>query len=320
MPIRPNGINEITNHLEITNQDEYLNSKDIYNEFANRLLNSALHYARSGYPVFPLHNVLLRNGNLECSCHCWRGCKNQGKHPRTLNGLDDATTNENKIIDWWEKYPNANIGLITGIESGIIVLDIDVKYGGEYSLDELQDIYKSNLKANYEPLPATLTTVTGSRGRHLYFKYPLNFTIKGSASKVADGLDIRANGNYVVAPPSNHISGNNYEWLGVNIPISDAPRWLIYEILMTDKTNLGLDKFDTFKAPTNKFQEKIRKGHRQDYLFRYICGLVNSFPKEEVLKQAMAKNNDRLEPPFAEREVIYHVNYLYQKYGKRRNG
>ncbi len=66
-------------------QDEFLNSKSVEKEFDNDLLNYALHYARSGYPVLPLQNLIEENGILRCSCREWKACDKQGKHPRTQN-------------------------------------------------------------------------------------------------------------------------------------------------------------------------------------------------------------------------------------------
>ena len=98
-------------------QNEFINSENFENEFNNKLLDSALYYARIGYAVFPLHNIVRETidgiETVRCSCSEWRVCKCQGKHPRTLNGFKDANTDENRIIDWWEKYPDANIGLLT---------------------------------------------------------------------------------------------------------------------------------------------------------------------------------------------------------------
>lgn len=299
-------------------QDEFLNEKVIDKEFNNHLLNYALHYAKIGYPVFPLHCLIKEKGILRCSCRDWKTCDRQGKHPRTRNGFKDATTNENQIIDWWESKPQSNIGLLTGIESGIFVLDVDVETGGEYSLDELQDIYRTDLKEfdqEYQSLPGTLTTITGSGGRHLYFKYPLDFQVNASASAIADGLDIRANGSYIVAPPSNHLSGRNYEWFGVNTPIEDAPDWLIYEVLVSSeyRSRLALTSPDV-ASPQPVKGEKIKKGGRNNHLFKKVCGLVNSYSEEEVLERAKKINIADFYEPLPEKDIGRMVKWAYSEY------
>ncbi len=99
-------------------EDIFLNSKDIEQETSNELLNYALHYARSGFPLIPLHNLEKRNRRLLCSCRNGLNCSIAGKHPRTRFGSKDATTDESKILHWWNKNPDANIGLLAGINTG----------------------------------------------------------------------------------------------------------------------------------------------------------------------------------------------------------
>jgi len=92
------------------------------------MMEHALNYARKGVPVFPLHTP----GKNGCSCGK-RDCDSMGKHPRTARGLKDATTDEQQIKEWWAKWPNANIGMLTGKESRILVLDVDPRHGGTES-------------------------------------------------------------------------------------------------------------------------------------------------------------------------------------------
>ena len=83
-----------------------------------------------------------------------------GKHPRTRNGVKDATTDRTIIKAWWKRWPDANIGIATGRASGIFVLDVDGEVG-KASLKEL--------KAQHGRLPKTVTVKTG-KGRHRYFR------------------------------------------------------------------------------------------------------------------------------------------------------
>ena len=188
--------------------------------------NAALHYALAGYPVFPLQNPIFMGDSVRCSCRDWQTCNKVGKHPRTRYGVKDATTDLETIRQWWQKWPNANIGIPTGKKSGIFVLDIDPKSGGHYSLEDLEDAYGE--------LPGTLKQRTGSNGAHRIFRYP-EVRIKNSTSEIGRGLDIRSDGGYIVAAPSLHASGNRYEWHGINTPIEDAPDWLIALILIAEE-------------------------------------------------------------------------------------
>lgn len=99
---------------------------------------AALFYAQKlGFPVFPLHSV--KNG--VCSCGKPSCDTNAGKHPRTPHGFKDASLEESEIDSWWQRWPDANIGIPTGKISGLIVLDIDPRNGGNDSLDALLEIH-----------------------------------------------------------------------------------------------------------------------------------------------------------------------------------
>ena len=121
-------------------------------------------------------------------------CMPRGKKPITEHGFKDASRDEAQIACWRRNEPGANIGIATGAASSIIVVDIDCKNGkdGQNILDALE--------AHYGKLPPTLEVKTPSGGRHRYFKLP-----EGCGrvpSYTGDGLDIRADDAYVVAPPS----------------------------------------------------------------------------------------------------------------------
>lgn len=107
-----------------------------------------------------------------------------------------------EVQQWWRLWPNAGVGIVTGAISNLVVLDVDVEHGGDKALAELE--------RRNGPLPPTVEAITGSGGRHLYFSYPG----RPMSSRVgwAPGIDLRADGGLVVAPPSIHPSGRRYEW------------------------------------------------------------------------------------------------------------
>jgi putative DNA primase/helicase len=165
-------------------------------EFAKKI-HWALAYASLGFRVFPLHSI--RDGRCTCSrADCG---KNSGKHPRVKDGFKVATADALLIEAWWRKWQDANIGIATGATSGIVVLDID----GSKGLESLR-----LLEAKLGPLPL-VPTVQTARGVHRYFKYAPGEIIRCSTG---DGLDVRGDGGYAVAPPSNHLSGHTYRWIG----------------------------------------------------------------------------------------------------------
>src|SRR5207245_8411583 len=106
-----------------------------------------------------------------------------------------------------EAWPNANIGIATGPDSGLVVLDVDCP--------EILNGWQSD----------TLTAETG-KGQHFYFA--LNGTaVKNSVRKLGDGLDLRGDGGYVVAPPSRHASGVTYTWRDFDREPQPAPTWIV---------------------------------------------------------------------------------------------
>ncbi len=158
---------------------------------------AALHYARRGWAVFPLYEPAA---NGLCSCGNPK-CPSPGKHPRVKHGVLEATTNEALIQEWWTKWREANIGIPTGKRSGVVVLDVDPRHGGDKSLAELEAMGGA-LK--------TLECETGGGGRHLYFLAPEE-RLKNKVGFMP-GLDFRGDNGYVVAPPSTHITGGLYRW------------------------------------------------------------------------------------------------------------
>jgi hypothetical protein len=166
------------------------------------LAGAALFYAtKLSWPVFPLHGA--RNG----VCTCGRpDCGNVGKHPRTKRGFLDATTDPAQIDRWWKAQPDSNIGVPTGAASGFVAVDEDPRNGGTEGLAAL-------LEELGLELPPTPISLTGGDGRHILLKRPdVGDHASIRTTKLATGVDFKADGGYIVAPPSVHGSGRSYKW------------------------------------------------------------------------------------------------------------
>jgi hypothetical protein len=137
-----------------------------------------------------------------------------------------ATTDAAAIERWWQEAPDAGIGIATGAASGIFVLDVDTA-SGKVGAESL-----ATLEANHGPLPDTYEVVTGSGGRHLYFKTPTGIEIPTSAGRLGTDLDIRGEGGQVLAPPTVHLNGTRYEVEASTalLDAADAPAWLVTAI------------------------------------------------------------------------------------------
>ncbi|RMD78796.1 MAG: DNA primase [Gammaproteobacteria bacterium] len=125
-----------------------------------------------------------------------------------------------EVVRWFRRWPRANVGIVTGRISGLVVLDVDPAHGGEASLARLEEAHG--------PLPETVACRTGGGGRHLYFAHP-GGVVRNRAG-LAQGLDLRGDGGYVVAPPSVHLSGARYAWESGRSPweqeLAPLPEWL----------------------------------------------------------------------------------------------
>lgn len=210
----------------------------------NTLVEYALAYAELGFYVFPCHAPIRRDG-WNCSCEAWKrkkfspdfDCSNPGKHPRTKNGLDDATTDPEQIKRWWRQWPNANIGINCG-QSGILVVDLDT-YKDDYRGDDLE--------LNEE----TVTCLSGGGGAHLYYRMLGDDSFGNRNKKLPAGIDIRGHGGYVIVPPSGHESGGEYRWELEYSPwdteIAPVPDKLRELLAVSNQQPLREFEFDTTK-------------------------------------------------------------------------
>lgn len=240
-------------------------------------LEAAMDYAAHGWKVIPLHTP-IKNG--KCSCN-HDDCKSIGKHPRVPNGLTEATDDPEKIKYWWGMWPQANIGVRTGSESGIIVMDIDDEALAKESIGDKE-------------IPETLIQETGSGGKHLIFAYP-GKPVK-TCTKPIPGVDSRADGGYIVVPPSNHKSGRNYEWLNSFDP-APAPAWWVELI---DKTA----KATPVSHTDNPDGSIIFEGSRNASLTSVAGSLRKlGYGYDEMLVSLLARNTKACRPPLDEKEV-----------------
>lgn len=162
------------------------------------LLAMALQYAKLGWPVLP--------------------CEPRSKKPLTSHGFKDATLNPVSIQSFWNKWPDANIGIATGISSGVLVVDVDPRNGGDTQLAELE--------ARYGHLPRDYTINSGGGGFHIYLQLP-TLPVQGwSCCKLAPGIDIKGDGGYIIAPPSLHPSGQRYQFRYRCAELPPVPDWL----------------------------------------------------------------------------------------------
>ena len=179
----------------------------------------ALDYGRQRWPVLALWWA------VDGACACPRGlaCPSPAKHPLTAHGLDDATTDESIIRGWFGRWPQANIGLRTGI--AFDVLDLDSPTAGP-ELAMIAHRAGEDTRECWAWGPMSIT----AKGSHLLYAP----TGAGNRAGIVPGADWRGRGGYVVAPPSMHVSGVRYAWhpdCGPDSPIPPAPPSLLNLVL-----------------------------------------------------------------------------------------
>lgn len=219
-------------------------------------MDHALAYAKVGLPVFPVWEPV---GIGVCSCSHGaadvlpNGDKHsKGKHPRSANGLTDATTDLEQIHKWWTQWPNANIGIRTG--DGIGVVDLDGPEG-----------LASGRSMN---LISPVRTITGN-GEQLWYLVPEGQKlITRKANKLAPGVDTRGTGGYVLVPPSLHPNGKRYCWAGSPIARDLLPP-LPTQFIEQKKTLPGLIKRNEAGWETEAIKE-MQNGHVHNTLIRVL--------------------------------------------------
>lgn len=257
--------------------------------------------AKRGWAVFPLQWI-----TDEGKCSCGNGdCQNAGKHPMTEHGFKDATKQFARIDRWWRASPHANVGIATGKVSNLFVVDIDPRNGGDASLKRLVEAHG--------PFPDTVCVKTGGGGDHLYVAHP-GGNHAGWQKHVAAGIDICADGSYVVGAGSSHKSGKPYVYAKghrpKDLPPALPPAWIVTLARKAEKPEEG---------------DSIPEGFRNTKLFKIGCRLrgVDGFDEDTIRAALLALRTTHCEPgrdPFSEEDVgrIAHSCCRYEAREKRK--
>lgn len=243
--------------------------------------DAALRYAERGWLVFPLN----------------RGQKT----PTNKNGHKDATRDRGTIAKWWERWRSANIGVQTGANSGIVVLDVDVKNGvpGLESLAELERQHGELV---------TLRASTPSGGLHLFFRAP-NQAIRNRAGFLP-GLDVRGDGGYVVVAPSI-VGGKRYQWQN-DTSTAEIPDWLLTLFTTGSTKSKTVPSSPPDKISYSDALRGVQEGARNDTIFRFACKLRQEeweYDEALVIIKTAAAN---CEPPLDEEEAIRCLDNAWQ--------
>lgn len=217
-------------------------------------LPAALAYAARGWPVFP--------------------CKPGGKAPLTEHGFKDASINPETIREMWSRSPGANIGIATGQISRLIVIDVDVKD------EKLGRVSFQELESNYGPFN-TLRAMTPSGGFHLVFRLPQGAPAIRSRADLVPGIDVRADGGYIVAAPSI-INGRTYQWEDPNQEPAPVPVGLLRLLTQEAQAQVARQvsiRVDDLRINANlkrRLREGTSKGARSSIGFAVLRAMVHA--------------------------------------------
>lgn len=254
----------------------------------NKNLKAALYYAtKYGWSVFPV--------------------KAEEKRPHTPHGCKDAKKDPGAIRAWWKKWPNDSVGIATGSISNLIVIDEDLD--DDKGLDGIMAVDAWE-KDNNVKLPATARAITGRGGAHLYYHYTGKDILNRAG--IIDGVDVRGEGGYVVAPPSIHPNGVEYAWE------EDPDDIGIAEV---DEVVLKFLATGTVKESGEKFQlpSIIDSGTRNSTLYHFACSLQAQGLSDTAIKAAVQEENKlRCVPPIDDDELELLIGSAL-KYAKGEN-
>lgn len=278
-----------------------------------RALSAALDLAARGFRVFPLWGI--RDGKCACNRD---DCGSPGKHPVISGWRDLATTDTERLSEWFgDEW--LNVAIATG--SGIIVVDEDHRKGGEFAMEELESQFD---------IPETLTVRTGF-GQHRYFRVH-GIQVANSVCRLGLGLDIRADGGYVVGPGSTHASGATYEWLDETVEIADAPPDLVKllcEYRETDEissasleriieaADLSMPRAERIRraiAYTDRVPPAVQGDGGDAQTFSVALHVARGFclPPQDTL-EVLHRYNARCLPPWSDADLRHKLRYIHDK-------
>ena len=214
---------------------------------------------------------------------------------------------EQEICEWFDQNPDANIGIVTGRISNLVVFDLDSEDAVDYG----------NAKGGFPDTPKVKT----GKGYHLYLRHP-GFEVRNRVNQDLK-IDIRADGGYVAAPPSVHGSGRTYEWVeGCSIfDITPAPceQWMIdylKKVADGDKSEpktKSLEKrteslsAERSERPKGEYADILRngaaEGNRNDTATRLTGHLLGKGMVETEAWEILKNWNHKNRPPIDQVEL-----------------
>ena len=246
---------------------------------------AALDYLHRGWSVIPM--------------------RKRDKRP-TIRWQDFQTSraSEQEVHDWFSRWPDNNVGIVTGAVSGLVVLDVDPRHSGKKSLN--------NLMREHGPLLRTLEAMTGGGGRHIYFAHP-GGTVRNRVG-IAPGIDLRGDGGCIVTPPSVHPSGNHYQWVKGcgpgQVKLAPLPHWLQQMV-----SNAAQRAGHTLVYWRELLGKGVQQGERNNTIASITGHLLwHGVDSDVALELMLCWNRTRCRPPLDDDEVARTVQSITRRH------
>lgn len=281
-------------------------------ERAPNMLAEALGYLKAGYPVFPVCSPLMgahdhwdkaKKRNVPCPPD------KRGKNPMAPWGIyQQRLPTEQEVRQAWAKWPNANIGMATGVLSGVVILDCDSGQARQLAME----------KGGLDKTPVIFTGKPG--GVHYWLAYPgervQNF-VAGRHKQQYPGLDFRGDGGYCVLPPSIHANLNTaYRWADntMGLRLAPVPPWLM-DILRNNASASDGGSFSEREAlDYEAILAGVDEGSRDDFLFRAACRFRRDDMPQAAAEALIRQAARACRPPFDEDTAVEKVVRAYKIY------
>lgn len=226
------------------------------------IIDSASEYVDQGWSILPV--------------------KPEEKRPFITNWMQYTHTKATKdmVLNWFSNLAGAGVGVVTGKVSNMVVLDVESDC--PYPIEDLLKRY-----------PTQMYSRTGSGGYHLFYQYPTTVTHVSNRVRIFDGADLRADGGFIVLPPTMHPSGNRYEWVKRG-PLGAFPTALLELQAQPKVQNDGW---------ISELLRGVSEGGRNDACARLAGYFFKKGLNSDIVETLLMEWNERNDPPMPAREV-----------------